>query len=66
MIIGPWGNVLAELKGMDDHHGGDGDVTGVSNSPHPDLAIADIDVGLVDKVRREVSLKRRTDVYPEI
>lgn len=74
MIVGPWGDVLAELGGMDDSShqevGGGSDVAGIAkasaNAPEPDIAVAEIDVDLVDKVRSEVSLRRRTDVYPEI
>lgn len=45
MIVDPWGRILAELTG-------DGD--------QPIIAIADIDLNLVGKVRREVPLLRRT------
>lgn len=44
MIVDPWGRILAELPG-------DGD--------KPEIAIADIDLDLVSKVRREVPLLRR-------
>lgn len=45
MIVDPWGRIMAELSG-------DGD--------KPEIAIADIDLDLVSKVRREVPLHRRT------
>ncbi|OAF61011.1 Carbon-nitrogen hydrolase [Pseudogymnoascus destructans] len=45
MIVDPWGKIVAELTG-------DGD--------KPEIAIADIDLDLVSKVRREVPLLRRT------
>jgi predicted amidohydrolase len=51
MIISPWGDVLAELGG--DFNG-------------PEIATALIDLSVVNKLRREVPLKRRTDVYPEL
>ncbi|AEO59369.1 hypothetical protein MYCTH_102295 [Thermothelomyces thermophilus ATCC 42464] len=51
MIVDPWGVVLAEL----------GDT-----SEEPEIATADIDHDLLRKVRMEVPLRRRTDVYPEI
>lgn len=51
MIIGPWGDVLAELGG---------DFNGL------EIATASIDLSIVNKLRREVPLKRRTDVYPEL
>jgi predicted amidohydrolase len=51
IIISPWGEVLAEL-------GGDFD--------GPQIATATIDLSLVEKIRREVPLVRRTDLYPEL
>ena len=32
----------------------------------PALLVVDVDIGHVEKVRREVPLLRRTDVYPEV
>ncbi|KAF1814372.1 putative nitrilase [Eremomyces bilateralis CBS 781.70] len=52
MIISPWGSVLAELGG--DWNGG------------PELATAEIDLSSIEKIRKEMPLLRRTDVYPEI
>ncbi|KAK3381785.1 carbon-nitrogen hydrolase [Podospora didyma] len=51
MIIDPWGKVLADL----------GD-----KSEEPEIAVAEIDHELLQKVRREMPLNRRTDVYPEV
>ncbi|KAK4154072.1 carbon-nitrogen hydrolase [Chaetomidium leptoderma] len=51
MIVDPWGVVLAELGDKGDE---------------PDIVTAEIDHGLLSKVRTEVPLRRRTDVYPEI
>lgn len=45
MIVSPWGEILAEL-------GGEGRET--------EIATADIDLGLLGKVRREMPLLRRT------
>ncbi|KAI9851662.1 MAG: Carbon-nitrogen hydrolase [Thelocarpon superellum] len=47
MIVNPWGEILAELGGED--HG-------------PEIATADIDLSLSQKVRREMPLLRRTHV----
>lgn len=58
MIVDPWGKVVAKL-------GGEGE----EENPNLDIgeiAVADIDLALVDKVRAEMPLLRRTDVYPEI
>ncbi|KAI9713900.1 MAG: Carbon-nitrogen hydrolase [Bogoriella megaspora] len=51
MICSPWGEVLAELGGED---------TG------PDIIAADIDFAQVQKIKKEMPLLRRTDVYPEV
>lgn len=51
MIVNPWGEVVAEL----------GD-----EYPEPQIVTADIDLDLVSKIRREMPLLRRTDIYPEV
>ncbi|KAK3349087.1 carbon-nitrogen hydrolase [Lasiosphaeria hispida] len=51
MIIDPWGTVLADLG---------------SNDGEPEIATAEIDLELLKKIRREMPLSRRTDVYPEV
>ncbi|KAK3682869.1 carbon-nitrogen hydrolase [Podospora appendiculata] len=51
MIIDPWGVVLADL----------GDKDG-----EPEIATATIDHALLRKIRSEMPLFRRTDVYPEV
>lgn len=51
MIVNPWGEILAQLG--DDYQ-------------EPQIAVADIDLDLLAKVRREMPLLRRTDIYPEI
>ncbi|KAK4213929.1 carbon-nitrogen hydrolase [Rhypophila decipiens] len=51
MIVDPWGTVLADL----------GD-----KSDEPEIATAEIDHELLKKVRMQVPLLRRTDVYPEL
>ncbi|KAF1995857.1 nitrilase-like protein [Amniculicola lignicola CBS 123094] len=58
MIVDPWGKVVAELGGEEDENGRGLDIG--------EIAFAEIDVDLVEKVRREVPLLRRTDVYPDI
>ena len=54
MVVDPWGSVLVELAGAEPGEAG-----------HEDLAFAEIDARVVERVRREVPLLRRTDVYPE-
>ncbi|KAK3316897.1 carbon-nitrogen hydrolase [Apodospora peruviana] len=56
MIIDPWGQVLAELGG--NKH--DGEVN------EPEITTAEIDLDFMEKVRSEMPLQRRTDVYPEV
>lgn len=51
MIVNPWGEVVAKLG--DEYQ-------------EPQIATADIDLGLVSKIRSEMLLLRRTDLYPEI
>ncbi|KAK4109181.1 carbon-nitrogen hydrolase [Canariomyces notabilis] len=51
MIVDPWGRILAEL----------GDTSG-----EPEIATAEINHDLLRKVRREMPLNRRTDIYPEV
>jgi predicted amidohydrolase len=50
IIVNPWGEVVAKLG--DEHQ-------------EPQIATADIDVDLVAKIRREMPLLRRNDLYPE-
>lgn len=51
LVISPWGEILAELGG---------------NFDGPQIATASIDLSVVKRLRTEVPLKRRTDVYPEL
>lgn len=51
LVVSPWGEILAELGG--DFEG-------------PQIATALIDLSVVKRLRTEVPLKRRTDVYPEL
>ncbi|KAH7629509.1 carbon-nitrogen hydrolase [Sordaria sp. MPI-SDFR-AT-0083] len=51
LIIDPWGRIVASV----------GD-----KSDEPEIATATIDLELMKKVRAEVPLRRRTDVYPEV
>lgn len=51
MIVNPWGEVVAKLGG--EYH-------------EPEIATADIDLDLLSKIRREMPLLRRTDIYPEV
>lgn len=58
MIIDPWGKVVARLGGDEGEDG--------KWEDEVEIATAEIDLEYVDKIRKEVPLIRRTDVYPEI
>jgi len=51
MIISPWGAVVAELGG---------------EFEGPEIATAVVDLALVKRIREQVPLRRRTDVYAEV
>lgn len=51
MIVNPWGEVVTRL----------GDEQEV-----PEIATADIDLGFLSRVRKEMKLPRRTDIYSKI
>ncbi|KAL8712261.1 MAG: hypothetical protein Q9220_003412 [cf. Caloplaca sp. 1 TL-2023] len=52
MIVSPWGEVVAELGG--------------EKKEEPEVAFGEIDLEGLERVRREMPLVRRTDVYPEV
>lgn len=66
VVIDPWGRVVLDLGGEE----GDGGERVGEQVFDEELGVrvgfAEIDLGVVEKVRREVPLVRRTDVYPEI
>ncbi|KAK6340848.1 Carbon-nitrogen hydrolase [Orbilia brochopaga] len=68
MIIGPWGEILGEcsgIKGNDPQ--GVGAASGNSSSDaEEEICVGEIDLGILERVRREMPLLRRTDVYPEL
>lgn len=53
MIIDPWGVTRAELGGAE-------------VAFEPEVAIVDIELGLVEKVRQQIPMDKRFDVYPEV
>jgi len=58
LIVDPWGKIVAELGGEEDEKG-----RGLDGG---EIAVAEIDVEYVEKIRREIPLARRADVYPEL
>ena len=53
LIVDPWGQILAELPGAED-------IKDRGLDWEPEVAFADIDLRLCDKLRREMPLLRRT------
>lgn len=76
MVVGPWGDVMARLGSWDDRKReteregkGDGKEKGEGEEEaeaESEICVVDLDIEAVEKVRREMPLKRRLDVYPEI
>ncbi|EOA81792.1 uncharacterized protein SETTUDRAFT_34569 [Exserohilum turcica Et28A] len=58
MIVDPWGKIMAELGGDE---GGDGEW-----KDEGEIAVADVDLDYVEKLRRDVPMMRRTDVYADL
>ncbi|KAL8386411.1 hypothetical protein RB599_008015 [Gaeumannomyces hyphopodioides] len=59
MAVDPWGRVLCALPGV----GADGEVP---EGAAPALGVFDVDLGEWERVRDQMPLVRRTDVYPEL
>lgn len=53
VIISPWGEILAELEGLEQKKA-------KGDAWEPEVAVADIDLDVVKRVRTEMPLKRRT------
>lgn len=54
MIVDPWGKVLAECSRV-----GVGDQPSEARDVEPEICVAEVDLELVERVRREVPLRRR-------
>ncbi|KAL9608823.1 MAG: hypothetical protein Q9167_006358 [Letrouitia subvulpina] len=52
MIVSPWGDVVVEL--------------GEELTEEPEMAVANIDLGMAERIKKEMPLLRRTDIYPEV
>ena len=52
IVIDPWGDIVAELGG--------------EKKDEPEVCFAEIDFEKIKRVRKELPLARRTDVYPEV
>ena len=51
MVVDPWGKILLDLQG---------------DSTEPEVGIVDIDLDYREKIKSEMPLLRRTNVYPEV
>ncbi|KAI1780384.1 carbon-nitrogen hydrolase [Hypoxylon cercidicola] len=60
MVVDPWGRVVMELKGVGED-GKDAEEGAVG-----ELGVVDIDLDEWERVREQMPLVRRTDVYPEL
>ncbi|KAI1651232.1 carbon-nitrogen hydrolase [Daldinia loculata] len=68
MVVDPWGRVMLSLKGVREKKGeGEGeDGYEVEDGAVGELGLVDVDLGVWEKVREQMPLVRRTDVYPEV
>ncbi|KZZ97271.1 hydrolase, carbon-nitrogen family protein [Ascosphaera apis ARSEF 7405] len=57
LIVNPWGEIIAQLPSVDEID---------PQSISPAIVTADIDIDYIDKVRTQIPLLRRTDIYPEV
>ncbi|KAK5998091.1 putative hydrolase nit2 [Cladobotryum mycophilum] len=60
MVVDPWGRVALRLKGTADAEGN------AEEGAAEEVGFVNIDIDELDRVRREMPLQRRTDVYPEL
>ncbi|KAF3089124.1 Carbon-nitrogen hydrolase [Orbilia oligospora] len=63
IIVDPWGKVLGECKGVDTENAED---PGEDADGEEDICVGEIDLGVLERVRKEMLLLRRTDVYGEV
>lgn len=60
LVVSPRGEVVGRLSKVVDAE------AEVEGGRQPELLLCEVDLELEEKVRREMPLHRRTDVYPEI
>ncbi|KAF4954678.1 hypothetical protein FGADI_5145 [Fusarium gaditjirri] len=62
IVADPWGNVVLKLKGVKE-----GEPQGTAeDGAEGEIGFVDVDLEHLEKVRREMPLQRRIDVYPEL
>lgn len=61
MIVDPWGRILDKCRGLDDEESlkrvKDGSVGGEEGDV--EICIAEVDLGLVERIRKEMPMRRR-------
>ncbi|KAI1474930.1 carbon-nitrogen hydrolase [Daldinia eschscholtzii] len=65
MVVDPWGRVVLSLKGVREKKSADGGYQ-VEDGAVGELGLVDVDLGVWEKVREQMPLVRRTDVYPKV
>ncbi|KAK6507133.1 Carbon-nitrogen hydrolase [Arthrobotrys musiformis] len=63
IIVDPWGRVLGECKGVDSENPQN---PGEDAGGQEDICVGEIDLGVLETVRKEMLLVRRTDIYGEV
>ncbi|KAG9257435.1 carbon-nitrogen hydrolase [Emericellopsis atlantica] len=63
IVVDPWGKVMVRLGGVKDAEGGNGEA---EDGAVGAIGFMDIGIDEVERVRREMPLQRRQDVYPEL
>ncbi|KAI5803397.1 nitrilase [Peziza echinospora] len=68
MIIDPWGKLLSSCNGIDDDKELETLIAGEDGGTEDQIEIctAELDLEVLEKIRREVPMKRRFDVYAEL
>ncbi|KAH6996808.1 carbon-nitrogen hydrolase [Ilyonectria destructans] len=66
IVVDPWGKVMLQLKGVVDAKAAGVPEGTAEDGAVEELGFVDIDLGQWERIRSEMPLKRRTDVYPEL
>lgn len=61
MVVDPWGRIVAQCQKVEI-----GEEPRAAGEVEPEICVAEVDLGMLEKMRKEVPLKRRFDVYPEV
>jgi predicted amidohydrolase len=64
LVVDPWGTVVGRCRSVDNV--GESGLEGEEGETLEEVCFADVDLGMVERVRRECPLRRRNDVYGEL